>query len=89
MWSLRLICYLYQWFHSVAARHGGGLNKFLYTQVFYPHRGPRLRSCKINGRGHEIMNGGGKSPLQMCDHLPTFLQIIIIITVPIINILGK
>lgn len=36
------------------------------------------------------MNGGGKqSPPQMCDHLPTFLQIIIIITVPIINILGK
>lgn len=34
--------------------------------------------------------GGGKSPPQMCDHLPTFLQIIIIIiTVPIINILGK
>lgn len=34
---------------------------------------------------------GGESPPQMCDHLPTFLQIIIIIiiTVPIINILGK
>lgn len=59
------------------------LRYFIHT-----NRGPHLKSRKMNGRGHEIMNWGG-SPQQMCDHLPTFLQIIISITVPIINILGK